>query len=369
MNQGRSGWRAWAAGLVAWIMLGGLAPSPQAPRLSYAALDLGSAGAQILTFASAALPPVTSRGTPRPLGDAARAQPRLWRLSVNAGMSADSNVTNASRDRFIPFLVDDAIVPVELDPSLRARSGSGRHLSVSSGIKLRLSDGTAFAVDAEGQATDHRGRRNDDISFLLAAGPELTWSGGSSASVQLVAAQSWYGGRSAQAGVGLRGQFQTPVGEGQRVSLSFDARRFNSDYGREFGGTQAGAYLGYSKVLDQVTTGSLGIYARRDWLRADAYSNLELGAYGGVTRYLSDNLTGSLTGGFSRTAYDAPLAYLSPQARKDWRFSAGAQLTTRRPIGLGVYPTLGYSYNRTDGSIEFFDTSRHRFRIGLQKDF
>lgn len=373
-----SGKMPFLACLLFWIGLSGLAPAPHAPKLAYATIDLDRAYGRRLAMAATALPQdrvagqrtgaAAADGSRLP-GEAMRPNALAWHLTVEAGVTADSNVTNSSDDRFLPLRQDGVTVPIALDPSYRAHSGTGRGGSVSAGVKLRLSDGAAIAVDADAYALDHKGGRNDDISFLLAAGPELTWSGGGSASVQLVAGKSWYGGTSTNSGFGLRGRYSTAVGPGQRISLSVDARRFESGYGRDFGGRQAGAYLSGSTVLDPDTSASLGIFARREWLRSDAYSNFEIGAYGGISRYLGSAFTGTLSAGFSRTAYDAPLLYLSDKRRQDWRLNAGIQLTTRKPIGMGVYPLLSYSYNRTDGSIDFFDADRHRVRLGVRRSF
>lgn len=369
-------WPRLLTGLLCWMLLGGLAPAAPASRLAYAVLDLDSGYGARLTQPALALPvaaalPVRSAvpgGVRRP--SFARGVPRtVWKLAVEAGVTADSNVNSASDDRFVSVRRDGVVTPVPLDSAYRPRSGTGRGASATAVVRLRLSDGLAFVADAQAQATDYKGGRDDDISFLLAGGPELTWSGGGVASVQMIASQDRYGGRSADAGVGVRARYRMQIAQGHRISMSLDARGVASDYGRDFGGTQGAASLGYSVVLDPVMTGSLGAYARREWLRGDEFSNLELGAYGGVTRYLGSALTGSLSAGFSRTLYDAPLLYLSPDRRRDWRFNAGVHLTTRTAIGLGVYPSLSYSYNRTDGSIDFFDSERHRVRLGVTRNF
>ena len=377
------------AGFLFWTTLCGLAPTAPAPKLAYALIDVdrvygqqlaapASATAAAATrFAAAAMPATASplqraaaaRPAPRAPIEAARRDGSAWHLSVNAGVTADSNVTNASEDRFLSFRQGDVTIPVELDPAFRARSGLGRGVSASAGVKLRLSDGAAIALDAEGQALDHKGGRNDDISFLLAAGPELTWSEGQSASVQLVAGDSWYGGTSVNRGAGVRVRYSTRIASGQTLSLFADGRSFTSGYGRDFGGEQAGAYLGVSSVLDPVTSASFGVFARREWLRAEEYSNVETGIYGGVSRYLGSMFTGSVSAGLSRTVYDAPLLYLDDKRRRDLRFNAGVSLTTRQPISMGMYPTIGYSYNRTDGSIDFFDADRHRVRFGVRRSF
>lgn len=355
------------AGLAGWLLLAGLAPAPAGPKLGYAAIDLDSYGPATLAGSageSSALLPQSRPLSARPRSaDIAR-----WHLSVEAGMTADSNVGNASDDRFLAIRSGDAFVPVELDSSLRPKRGIGRGLSVSSGVRLRLSDGAAFVVDAEGQALDHRGGRNDDISYLLAAGPELTWSGGKAA-VQLVASDQRYGGVSANAGVGLRASYRTDLGAGGRISLYLDARRFESDYGRDFGGTQAGAYVAYSRPLDPDSTGSLGLYARRDWLVGDPYAHTEVGGQMGVSRYLGPALLGSLSAGIGRTRYDAPLLSLSDARRADWRGHVGVTLSARNPVGPGLVPSIGYTYSRTDSTIGFFDAERHRVRLGVRRSF
>lgn len=364
--------RAFLAGLVCWMMMSGFAsPAAAAARLAYAPVSLDGAGATVLTMSTTALPPAGTRdgGTIRPVTQATRAAPAVWRLSIDAGLTADSNISNASSDSFFNFYDGDAVIPVELDPEFRARSGTGSNVAVSTGVKLRLSERAVFAIDGEGQATNYQGGQNDDVSLLVAAGPELSWGSEDSVSLQVVGAKSWYGGVSTQAGFGLRARVQSLMAPGYRMFLSADAREFKSGFGEDFGGTQAGLTAGSSFVLSRSTSGSFGIYGRREWLGADAYSNTELGAYGGVSQYVTRGLTGSLFAGIGRTRYDAPLEYLSPDRRKDLRWSVGAQLTTREPIGLGVFPTLSYSYNHTNGSIDLFDAKRHRVRIGATREF
>jgi hypothetical protein len=323
-------WRALIASLGCWLGLTGFAAPAPAPRL--------------------------------------KADPAVWRLTIDTGIIADSNVTNATDEPFIPVRSGDLVLPVPLDPAVRAHSDIGLAASVSAGVRLRVSDGMAIAADAEGYAIDYEGGRNDDVSLLLAAGPEVSWGDGQ-VIVQMTAFERWYGGLSVNSGLGVRARLQQQVADGERVTLLVDTRIFESEYGEDFGGTLAGAYLTYDRVLDSVTTGSLGLYARREWLGGEEYSSLELGAYGGLSRYLGPDLTGGLSAGISRVMFDDPILFLSADPREDWRFCANASLTTRQPIGWGIYPSLSYSYNRTRSSISFFDAHRHRVRLGLLRSF
>lgn len=339
-----------------WLLLAGFAPSGSADRLDYQPAGFDEAVSE---------PPAAAAGIAEPAPRPAGAQ---WRLSIDAGILADSNVTNSTDKKSIDMFQGDAVLPVPLDPSLRARADIGAGLAVSAGVELPMGAKTSLVAEAEGYALDYGGGANDDISLLAGVGPRLQWGTGE-ASVQLLAFERWYGGISAQSGWGVRGRVEEQLAAAERVTLTVDARIFESGYGEAFEGSQAGAYLSYARVLDPLTTASLGLFARRDWLGDDSYSSIELGAYGGISRYLGPDFTGSLSGGVSRLAFDAAVPFLSPDPREDWRFYASASLTTRRPIGWGVHPSLSYSYNRTRSSIAFFDAERHRVRLGLSRSF
>jgi len=292
-----------------------------------------------------------------------------WRLTVDMSVFADSNITNSTDDAVIPVYPDGgAALPVPLDPSLRARGGIGFRAAANGGVRIPVADGVKLVVDAEIFAVDYGGSANDDVALLGAAGAEIEGED-ARASVQLTAFDRWYGGISVAGGYGVRAVYDHELRPGDRLLLSVDARVFRSEYGEDFGGTGAAASLVYQSVLGEGLSGSAGIYVRRDWLGSDAYSSLEVGAYGGLSRFLGPDLTGSIAVGLSRLTFDAPLLYLSPQAREDWRAYGTVSLAARKPIGRGLYPSLGYTYNRTRSSTSFFRAERHRLRLGLLRQF
>lgn len=292
-----------------------------------------------------------------------------WRLTVDASVIADSNVTNSTDAETIDLTVDGAILPVPLDPSLREQSGIGVGVSAHARGRIPVSNNVSVAVDAEGFLLEQEGERSDDASALLAAGLELAGGNGATVLVQVTGFDRQHAGVSAMHGIGVRGRYRQPVGEGQAVSLFVDARFFDSDYGEAFGGTEAGAYLSYEAVLDPTLTASLGVFARGSWLGADAYSSREFGAYGGLNHYLSGDLLGGISAGISRLEYDGALPILSPDPRSDWRFNGSVYVAARRPVLVGLTPSLTYTYNRTSSSIEYYRADRHRLRFGLSRTF
>jgi hypothetical protein len=255
-----------------------------------------------------------------------------------------------------------------LDPALRARGDIAFSVAASAGVRVPIDEALVLVVDAEVYALDHEGATNDDLSLLAAVGPEIGWEGGE-ASLQLIGFQRSYGGTSVAEGYGLRARYSDEVGSGQRLLLAVDLRLFESGYGKDFDGVQAGAYLTYQSVLAPGLSGSIGVFARQDWLGDDAFSSREYGAYAGLSRFLGPDLTGNVSFGLSRLLFDNAIPYLSPDPRADTRLYGTASITTRRAIGWGLFPSLSYNYNRAWSSTRFFNAERHRVRFGLLRSF
>jgi hypothetical protein len=292
-----------------------------------------------------------------------------WRLTFDASVVADSNVTNSTDAETVDLSLNGVVLPVPLDPSLREHGGIGVGVSASLRGRVPVAQGVSAAVDAEGFVLEQEGARADDSSMLVAGGVELEGPGGATILVQATGFDRRYAGVSAMRGVGVRGRWRQPTGEGEALSLFVDARFFDSDYGEDFGGSEAGVYLTYEAVIDPTLSGSAGVYARASWLGTDAYSSREFGVQGGLSHYLTDDLIGGVTAGLGRVSYDGPILLLSPEARRDWRAYGSLYVATRRPLVVGLTPSLTYTYNRTSSSIEYFRADRHRLRLGLSRTF
>jgi hypothetical protein len=355
-----------------WIGLTALAP-PEAPSLAYAldSLEGASAAAQPVEPGEQYRAPEEERIPSAPAANPApvpHPERTTWTLSVDASLLADSNVTNGSDSDTVLVDTGSGLLPVPLDPAVRQKSGVGAGMSAAAGVRLAVDEGVKLAADAEAYALEYEGTRSDDAGILLAGGAELS-GGGDSALVQLIAFERWYGGISAYQGYGIRGRFRHKLAEGQSVGLNLEGRMFESDYGEAYGGRQASAWLTYESVLNADWSGSAGLFVRREWLETDAYSSFEYGAYAGLTHSFDDNVAVGVSAGLSRLAFDGPVAFLSPDPRSDWRSYASLYVTARKPVLLGIYPSITYTYNRTDSSIDFFRADRHRLRLGLARTF
>lgn len=292
-----------------------------------------------------------------------------FRLSVDMSVTADSNVTNGTSLRAVPIDTGDGPLPVPVDPNLREKAGVGAGVSAAANMRLPISAKAALAVDVEGYALEYEGPHSDDSSLLAAAGVEFGAGDSPTGSLQLIAFDRWYGGVKALEGVGLRGSWRRPLSPRSNLRLAIDARIFESGYGDAFGGSQASLYVTYDSVLNPGLSFSGGVYARREWLGDDAFSSLDAGAYGGLSAFLNEDLSGGVTAGLSRTIFDDPFLLLDSEPRADWRIYASGWLTTRRPLALGLHPSLTYTYSRISSSIPYFSSDRHRLRLGVQRKF
>jgi outer membrane protein len=369
---------AFLLGCGLWL-LGTAAPAPAQPVLSYeldGAIEATADGPELTASPQQVEPgeqyPPTERDrslSPTAAPPARSARKTEWSLRVDASAVADSNVANATDRETVEIDYGGVVLPVPLDPALREHGGIGFGASASAGVDVPVSRMVTFAADAEAYLLDHEGDRTDDASVLIALGPELRWSQATEAAVQLILFERWYGGETANRGVGVRGRLRQQVGDRRHVTLRIDGRVFESGYGEDFGGSQASAYLTYEAVLAPDLAASFGAYARREWLEGERFSSVDWGAFTGFNHFLDRTFAIGASGGVSRIEYDEPLLFLSPDPRRDWRLFGSAYIMTRRPVLWGLVPSLTYTYNRTSSSILFYRADRHRLRLGLSRSF
>lgn len=290
-----------------------------------------------------------------------------WNFTIDVGFAPDSNINNATSARLVNSIYGNNTIA--LDDEARRRKGVGQTLGASGGVRLRMSDGLAMLIDANGQIVNQKGTSADDISALIAAGPELTLRNNARVSVQALGVRRWYGGKVAQSGGGARLSYQQNLTHGQRIGFQIDGRKVTSGYGDAYAGWQTSAYGTYERVVDRSLIASATLYARRESLHLDAYSNSEFGGSLGIGGELRHGINAGVSAGISRVLFDAPLMILSPDDRKDWRLNARVYLGTRSIRVLGFSPSVTYTYNRADSSLDLYRTTRHRFEFGLARYF
>lgn len=294
---------------------------------------------------------------------------RNWSFNVDVGLVPDSNINNATDARTINFDFGTGPQLVTLNDDARRKSGVGQSVRANGSVRLRLKDGLAVVVDGNTQFVNQRGSDADDISALIAAGPELTMDNGARIGVQAVGFSHWFGGTVAQQGAGVRLSYQLSLTRGQRVGALVDVRKVDSSFSDAYDGMTYAGYATYERVLQRSLVASLTLFGRRDDLEAKAYSSKEFGASLALGGELPLGLNAGLSMGLSRAAYDAPLLAFSPDPRRDWRMNARAYLGLRSVRVLGFSPSITYNFSRTASNISFYDSERHRVEFALARYF
>ncbi len=296
---------------------------------------------------------------------------RNWYFNFDFGLAPDSNINSATGATTVDTVYSYNGQPIELvlDNNARRRSGVGQTIGVQGGVRLRLADGLAMAVDASGDIINQSGKSADDVSALLAAGPELTMKNGTRVTVQAIGVGRWYGGKSTQTGGGVRLSAQKDLKNGQRIGTQIDVRRIESGYSEIYGGWQYGGYGTYEKVIDKTMIASATGFVRREDLVSEAYSSTEVGYNVGIGGELPHGINAGLSVGISRAIFDAPDGFFSMEPRKDWRVNTRAYAGIRSIRVAGFSPSITYTYSRNASNIGLYDTTRHRVQFELARYF
>lgn len=294
---------------------------------------------------------------------------RTWRLDIDFGLAPDSNINNATGNDSISVQFGDTTLPINLGQDAQATSGLGQTGLISAGLRLPVSDRYAILATADANGTNYKDTRFDDYLTQATAGAELRLASTTSFSLEAIAAQRWFGGKVASRQVGARVGMQLSFGDSRRLGAQLDVRSTTARFDSNFSGTQAGLYVTAEQVVAKSFVASLGGFARRDWLKEAAYSNMEVGATIGFGGELPLGISFGLGGTLSRATYDAPMGLFSPDPRKDWRYSGRLTVGNRKVRVFGFSPQLNVTYNRNDSSLPFFATDRLRARMSLARYF
>ncbi len=293
---------------------------------------------------------------------------RDWSLNVDFGIAPDSNITNGTTAETIDIAFGNQIVPLTLDEAARSKTGTGQTIGLSGSARLNLKGETNLLIEGDAHFVNYKGSDYDDLSTQLAIGPEFQLSDTTRLSVQVLGAHRLYAGKSANLSGGARATLSRTIGEDQRISFSLDARNSQSGFAQDYSGWQIGSTLTYEKVISRALIASASLFARRDALNSASYSGTEVGANLGIGGELPHGITAGISGGVSRSIYDAAVP-LFGEARHDWRLNARVQLGLRTIRVLGFSPSVTYSFSKNASNLALYDSERQRFQFALAHYF
>jgi outer membrane protein len=306
--------------------------------------------------------------TIRAVRDVIRAR-RAWRVDIDLGIAPDSNINNATDANTVNILWGGGSIPLTLDAAAKARSGTGQTATISAGVRLPVGDTVSAIVDVDASGNNYAGVDYDDYQSQLAAGAEVRLTSDMSVSAQALGAQRWFGGKPVSRQAGVKLGFQARLSNREQIGIQLDVRRTDALFDTAYDGWQGGAYATYERAVAKALVASGGLFARRDALKAQAYSSTEVGVIAGFGGELPWGVTFGVSGSASRARFDAPMPLFAIDPRDDWRLTGRATLGNRKIALWGFSPQVSASYSKIDSSIPYYASDRLRFRFTLARYF
>ncbi len=299
---------------------------------------------------------------------------RSWQFGFDFGLAPDTNINSATSAQTVDINFGPDRLPISLDDTARARSGTGLTASTYGSLRLPTSERTAIVADLDATMVNYKGKQADDYSVQLAAGPEWRLGARTNLTLQGVVLYRWYGGNLAARQFGAKLGLQHDLGPSQRIGLQIDGRHTDSAFGDGFRGWQLGGAATYEHVVAKSAIASVSLFARRDVMKQAAFSNTTVGLNLGIGGELPFGVNAGVSGGVSHARYDEPqYAFtpdiFSPQPRKDWRYQARVYLGLRKIRVLGFSPSVEYQYSQVQTNYAYYQSRRHRVQFKLARYF
>lgn len=288
---------------------------------------------------------------------------RSWRFNLNFGFAPDSNINSATNKEQINVLG----LPFQLDPSARARSGTGIIAGGDASVRVWRDRPVPVYFAAYGRMTRYPDHDFDDIYVGGEAGPEFRLSGGR-LRVAATGLEHWYGGKHLVTSLGPRINFDKVIGGKWSVEASVAARH-NAYSGRsDVDGWDIEASFAANRALGASTLGFVYASVQRSIAEDPGQSNWQ-GRIGlGATKEVRWGLRPQLAFEVGRQVNDAPLA-LFGGTRRDWRLQASASIYKRDWNVVGFAPSLRVTWSRTFSTLTLYDQKRMRAEFGITKAF
>lgn len=313
-------------------------------------------------LAAAAHPPsMVARNIVR-FREAIRAR-RSWRFNFNIGFAPDSNINSATDKQS----VDIYGLPFQLDPSARARSGTGFFAGGDASVRLRRLTKVPIYLGAYGQWTQYPDHRFDDAYIGVQAGPELQLAKGRLRATA-TGLERWYGRRPLVSSFGAELDYERLVGNVWTVGGSLLIRRNNYARRSDVDGWDAEARATANRPVGRTMIGFGYASFERSWANdpGQAFWREELGL--GVLKEIGWGLRPQVRVDLAHQVNVGPLAPFGRQ-RRDWLLQASFSLYKRDWNLRGFAPSLSFTITRNYSTLPLYDQRRIRGEIRLTKAF
>jgi len=288
---------------------------------------------------------------------------RSWRFDFDVGFAPDSNINSATDKQS----VDIYGLPFRLNPSARARSGTGVFAGGDASIRLNRFGKVPIYLGAFGRWTRYGDERFNDAYAGGEAGPEFRLAGGRLRTTAS-ALERWYGQRPLVTSVGTHLDYEKLIGVKWTVGGSLFVRHNDYARRRDVDGWDAEARVSVNRPLG-ATTLTFG-YAGAERNSANdpgqAFWRLEAGV--GLLKEIAWGLRPQVTLDVARQVGDEPLAPFG-KTRRDWLLQGSFSIYKRDWNVAGFAPSVSLTVTRNNSTVSLYHDRRIRGEILLRKAF
>jgi hypothetical protein len=288
---------------------------------------------------------------------------RAWRFNFDVGFAPDSNINSATDKES----VDIYGLPFTLDPSARARSGTGTFVGGDASVRLNRFGRVPIYLGVYGRWLRYRDHDFDDAYAGAEAGPEFELAGGRLRATATGLAR-WYGRRPLVSSVGAHLDYEKLIGDKWTIGGTLLVR--HDDYARrsDVDGWNAELRTSASRPIGSTMLGFAYAGVERSWAndRGQAYWRERLGI--GILKEIGWGLRPQVAIDFARQLGDAPLAPFG-KARRDWLLQGSFSIYKRDWNVHGFAPSLALTATRNFSTVSIYDERRVRGEVRLTKAF
>lgn len=288
---------------------------------------------------------------------------RKWQVRMKFSLVPDSNINAATDDRTVSLFG----LPFVLNENATEQSGIGALAELGVTNAIHLSTNLTLDSSASVRRIEYAGSRFDDTIISFYSGPRHA-TNTSAISLQFGGFRRWFGEGGFNRGIGTQlGSYQRI---GQKWATGINASLFWVNY------DQIAPRTGFSLQAEPFLVRAVGasghvrahVNYNQDFAREQNQASITY-QYGlRFVRELPMDLRLELNGAYGTRQFQAAQASFGVR-RQDEFFSAGLDIAFRKLQILDAALEFSYKFEKADSNISLFSYSRHRFEVGLTKEF
>src|SRR5437764_3863370 len=313
-------------------------------------------------FAAAEHPPAQAARNIVRFREAIRAR-RAWRFNFDFGFAPDSNINSATDKQTL----DIYGLPFTLDPSARARSGTGTFAGGDASLRLNRFGRVPIYLGAYGRWLRYHDHHFDDAYAGAEAGPGFQLAGGRFRTTA-TGLMRWYGQRPLVTSLGTHLDYEKLVGDKWTVGGTLLVRHNDYARRRDVDGWDVEARASAGRPVGPTTLGFGYLAIERSWANDPGQAFWRERGGIGILKEIGWGLRPQLSIDLARQVNDSLLAPFGKQ-RRDWLVQGSFSIYKRDWNVGGFAPSLSLTVTRNYSTLSLYQESRIRGEIRLTRAF